>query len=166
MTTIAGWVHRASGRAWWAAGAALGAISLGMPWRASTLWPIYNVYNPWNCGVDWGGEEWASSRWCFQMLPTYSWYQGQATPGLQTPVRVFVAIAVVAVAFGLRLGRRRIAVAGAVIATLGGVLGGPGLGAGQVVYTAALIALWIGVRRTTWPPSDIRRVERVGPALR
>lgn len=162
MTTLSSTAQRAGQRAWWAAAAALGAISLGMPWRASTLWPIYNVYNPWNCGVDWGGEEWASSRLCFQMLPTYSWYEGQATPGMQTPVRVFVAVAVVAVAFGLRLGRRHLAVAGVVVATLGGVLGGPGLGAGQVVYTGALVALWIGLVRTAWPTSDAAGTERIG----
>jgi len=134
-------------RAWWVIAGAATIVSLGMPWKASTLWPIYNVYNPWNCGVDWGGEDWASHQWCFQALPTYSWYEGGAAPGYQTPVRLFVPLALIALLAGARLARPRLLVLGAAIATAGAVLASSSIGPGQTLYVLGVLALWMALHR-------------------
>jgi len=137
----------AAARAWWTIAAVVTNVSLGMPWKESTLWPIYNVYNPWNCGVDYGGEDWASSQWCFQSLPTYSWYEGEAAPGYQTPIRIFVPLALIALFVGVRSGRRRLMILGATFATIGAVLPSGNIGPGQTVYVLGVLALWIGLVR-------------------
>jgi len=153
VTTTTGAVHRhatavpAAARAWWTIAAVATTISLGMPWRESTLWPMYNVYNPWNCGVDWGGEDWASSQWCFQAMPTYSWYTGNAVPGYQTPIRMFVVLAFVTVIVGVRLGRRPLILLGAAVATAGAVVATTSFGPGQTLYVLGVLALWIGLHR-------------------
>ena len=134
-------------RAWWAIAAAATTVSLGMPWKESALWPILNVYNPWNCGVEWGGEDWASSQWCFQSLPTYSWYEGGASPGYQTPVRAFVPLSLTALLLGVRLARRNLMILGAAIATAGAVLASGNTGPGQTLYLVGVVALWIGIHR-------------------
>jgi hypothetical protein len=137
----------AAARAWWAIAGAATVVSLGMPWKESALWPIYNVYNPWNCGINYGGEDWANHQWCFQMLPTYSWYEGGAAPGYQTPVRAFVPLALLVLFVGVRLARRRMMVLGAAIATAGAVLASTNIGPGQTLYILGVVALWVGLDR-------------------
>lgn len=137
----------AAARAWWAIAAVATTVSLGMPWKESALWPMYNVYNPWNCGVDFGGEDWASAQWCFQSLPTYSWYQGGAAPGYQSSVRVFVPLALVALFLGVRFARRQLMIVGASIATAGAVLASSNIGPGQTLYLLGVAALWVGLHR-------------------
>jgi hypothetical protein len=157
-------------RAWWAISAVVSLVSLGMPWGGSTLWPIYNVYNPWNCGVDFsdGDSFVGAGQWCFQSLPTYSWFEGEAGAGYQTPARLFVALALIAVFLGVRSARRPLILLGAAIATAGALLAGRSVGPGQTVYFCGVLALWIGVHRagfiamprrhapTGWPPAPRR----------
>ena len=139
----------ASARAWFAIAAAVTLVSLGMPWGESTLWPIYNVYNPWNCGVDFsdGDSFVGAGQWCFQSLPTYSWFEGEAGAGYQTPARLFVALALIAVFLGARSGRRQLILLGATIATAGALLAARSVGPGQTVYFCGVLALWVGVQR-------------------
>lgn len=132
---------------WWRLAALAAVLCLGLPWRADTLWPVLNLHNPWNCGVDWGGEEWASSRLCFQALPMYSWYEGGAVPGFQTPVRVHLLLAAALTVVGVRLARPRLVGAAGALGTAGVALAAGAAAAGPIVGAVAVAAWWLGWRR-------------------
>ena len=129
--------------------AALFVLSLAAP-AGTGLQPSMNYLPGW-CSTSYDADGWAS-MWCTPGTVSTS-FDAVGTVGLAHPLRIFVAVAVVLIAFGLRNRSRRLLQAAVAVGALGFLLGGAD-SVSRLLVGAAVVTLALAVRARPFATTD------------